>query len=188
VLRGHRREPRVSAPSIGERIERSPVAQVLIAVAIVAVLLAQLVTHMPPSSAVEDRIGGEADYLAKLVGLEAQWGVFAPNPRSSSYGIEGRVTFEDGAVAVWRLPEGARIAANLRYYRWRKWLERVRSDDYRDLWAPTCQWIATLWDDYDAPVERVRLVRRFHENSLEGPQPPYEEFVYHTCSPPEDGS
>ncbi len=178
----------MSRPSIGERIERSPTAQIVIAVLIVGVLLGQLVTHLPGASAVEDEIGDEASYALRLVALEAQWGVFAPNPRSTSLKIEGRVSFEDGAVATWHLPEGARVGANLRYYRWRKWLERVRSDDFRDLWEPTCQWIASLYDGYEAPVERVQLVRLFHENRLQGPPLPYDEFVYHTCTPDEAGS
>jgi hypothetical protein len=178
----------VSASSLGERLERSPAGQVVIAVLIVAVLLAQLITHLPGASAVEDEVGDEASYAVRIVALEAQWGVFAPNPRSTSLKIEGRVSFEDGAVATWHLPEGARIGGNFRYYRWRKWLERVRSDDFRDLWEPTCQWIGSLYDDYEAEVERVQLVRMFHENVLLGPQPPYEEFVYHTCTPTEDGS
>ncbi len=178
----------MTEPTVGERIERSPGAQILIAVAIVAVLLAQLAMHLPGASAVEDEIGDEGNYFARLVGLESQWGVFAPNPRSTSLKIEGRVSFEDGRVAVWHLPEGARVAANLRYYRWRKWLERVRSDDFRDLWEPTCQWIASLYDHHDVAVERVQLVRLFHENRVVGSQPPYEEFVYHTCSPDEVAS
>ena len=173
----------MSDPSIGERIERSPGVQFFIAIAIVAVLLAQLAMHLPAGSAVAREIGGEANQIARIVGLESQWAVFAPNPRSTSLQIEGRVSFEDGAFAVWHLPEGARVGANLRYYRWRKWLERARSDDYRDLWEPTCQWIASLYDDHAAPVERVQLVRRFHENRVVGPQPPYDEFVYHTCTP-----
>ena len=77
------------------------------------------------------------------------------------------MTFEDGSTAVWHLPEGARIGENLRYYRWRKWLERVRSDDFRNLWEPTCQWIASLYDEVDSPVEKVQLVRRFHDNRLD---------------------
>ena len=40
------------APSIGERIERTVSAQVLIAIVIVALLLAQLITHLPGDSAV----------------------------------------------------------------------------------------------------------------------------------------
>ena len=178
----------MSEPSIGERVERSPAGQIAIAIFIVAVLLGQVITHLPDRSAVEDELGNEASYALRMVGLEAQWGVFAPNPRSTSLKLEGRVTFEDGAVATWHLPEGARLGANLRYYRWRKWLERVRADDFRHLWEPTCQWIASLYDDYKAPVSDVQLVRLFHENHIQGPQPPYEERVYHTCTPDGGGS
>lgn len=178
----------MSKPTIGEQIERSSAGQIVIAVLIVAVLLGQVITHLPTRSAVANELEDEASYALRIVALEAQWGVFAPNPRSTSLKIEGRVTFEDGAVATWHLPEGARIGANLRYYRWRKWLERVRSDDFRSLWEPTCQWITTLWDDYEHPVESVQLVRLFHDNRVVGPQPPYEEFVYHTCTPEAGGS
>ena len=173
----------MSEPSIGEQIERSPAGQVLIGIAIVLVLLAQVVTHLPGASAVEDEVGPSANHVVRLLGVESQWGVFAPNPRSTSIRIEGRVTFEDGSTAVWHLPEGTRIGGNLRYYRWRKWLERVRSDDYRGLWEPSCQWIASLYDEFDSPVEKVQLVRMFHENRLLGEQPPYEAFMYHTCIP-----
>ena len=172
-------------PSVGEQIERKVPAQIAIALVIVAALLAQAVTHLPGGSAVEDELGPSANYLTRLGGVEAQWGVFAPNPRRSSLKIEGRVTFEDGSTAVWHLPEGARVGGNLRYYRWRKWLERARSDDFRILWEPTCQWIASLYDEYDAPVESVELIRMFHENRVVGEQPPYDEFVYHTCTPDE---
>jgi hypothetical protein len=174
------------APSIGERIERTVSAQVLIAIVIVALLLAQLVTHLPGDSAVENELGSSANQLVRLAAVESQWGVFAPNPRSTSLKLEGRVTFEDGSTAVWHLPEGARIGANYRYYRWRKWLERVRSDEFQNLWEPTCQWIASLYDDADSPVASVDLVRLFHDNHLVGEQPPYDEFVYHSCTP--DGS
>jgi hypothetical protein len=175
-----RQEP---GPSIGERIERTVAAQVLISILIVATLLAQSVTHLPGASAVEDELGETAEYLVRLGAVESQWAVFAPNPRSTSLQLEGRVTLEDGSTAVWHLPEGARVGANLRYYRWRKWLERVRSDDFRTLWEPTCQWIASLYDEFDSPVAKVELVRRFHDNVLVGAQPPYDELVYHTCTP-----
>ena len=175
-----------SDPTIGERIERTVGAQILIAILIVTALLAQVVMHLPGASAVEDEVGPTASYLARLGAIEAQWGVFAPNPRATSLKIEGRVTFEDGSTAVWHLPEGARIGGNLRYYRWRKWLERVRSDDFRSLWEPTCQWIASLYDELDSPVATVDLVRLFHDNRIVGEQPPYDEFVYYTCTPDGD--
>jgi hypothetical protein len=170
-------------PSIGERVERSVGAQIVIGLLIVTALLAQVATHLPASSAVQNDVGTSANRLVRLAAIESQWGVFAPNPRATSLKIEGRVTFEDGSTATWHLPEGSRIGGNLRYYHWRKWLERVRSDDYRDLWEPTCQWIASLYDEFSSPVEEVQLVRLFHANRLLGEQPPYEEFVFHTCTP-----
>lgn len=175
----------MTEPSIGQRIERTPLAQVVIAVLIVAALLAQLATHLPEGSAVEGEIGESADYLVRLGGLESEWGVFAPTPRTTSVGVEARVTFEDGTYAIWHLPEGSRVGGNFRYYRWRKWLERVRADGFRILWEPSCQWIASLYDEFDSPVERVQLVRRSRENQIVGEQPPYEEFVYHACTPDE---
>jgi len=178
----------VSRPSIGERIERSLGAQIAIGILIVTALLCQLATHLPEGSAVEGHVGSSASHLVRLAGVESQWGVFAPNPRSTSLELEGRVTFEDGSTAVWHLPDGPRIGSNFRYYRWRKWLERVRSDDYRNLWEPTCQWIASLYDGFESPVQKVQLVRRFHDNTITGEPLPYGDFVYHTCIPEDAGS
>ena len=176
----------MTSPGIGERVERDAVGQILISVAIVLVLLAQLVAHLPSDSKAAAELSDGADYVTRLVATEQQWGVFAPNPRSTSLRIEGRVTFEDGSTAVWHLPEGPRVGANLRYYRWRKWLERARSDDHRSLWDPTARWISSLYDDGPSPVAKVELVRRFHDNLLLGPQPPYQEYVYWTHVPDEE--
>ena len=170
----------MSRPTLSERAERSPVFQVLISTAIVLVLLTEVVTHLPARSAVSRLVAPEANHLIRMIGTEQQWGVFAPDPRQTSLRIEGRVTFEDGSTAVWELPDGPRVGANLRFYRWRKWLERVRSDDFQGLWDPTARWIATLYDDRPSPVAKVELVRLFHPNRITGPQPPYEEFTYHT--------
>ena len=128
--------------ALSERIERSVTGRVVISVAIVLVLLAGVATHLPPGSALHRSLDDRANTAIRLVASEQQWAVFAPDPRSTSLGIEARVTFEDGTTEVWHLPEGPRVGTNLRYYRWRKWLERVRSDDLRILWEPTARWIA----------------------------------------------
>ena len=177
-------EPRVGEPSIGERVERSVGAQIVIGILIVTALLAQLVTHLPESSAVEDELGPSANYAGPPRGDRVAVGRVRPEPAvhepedRGPGDLRGR---QHGGVAPARGAPAS--AANLRYYRWRKWLERVRSDDFRNLWEPTCQWIASLYDEFDSPVEKVQLVRLFHENRLIGEQPPYEEFVYHTCTP-----
>jgi hypothetical protein len=169
-------------------VERSTVGRLLISAAIVLLLLAEVATHLPDGSAAQRTLADRAHTGIRLVASEQQWDVFSPDPRSVSLQLEGRVTFADGSTEVWHLPEGPRLGANLRFYRWRKWLERVRSDDLRVLWEPTARWIADEYDDRPAPVSRVQLVRRFHANSIEGPQPPYEEYVFYTYVASAEGS
>ncbi len=106
--------------------------------------------------------------------------MLAPNPRSTSLALEARITFVDGTTTRWEVPQGSRVGGNLRYYRWRKWLERVRSDSYRGLWRPTAQWIADIHDGGPSPVVKVELVRHFHDNVVTGPQPAWEEYTYFT--------
>ncbi|HJR24781.1 MAG TPA: hypothetical protein VJ804_04865 [Acidimicrobiales bacterium] len=166
-------------PSLSERFERHALGQVVIGALVVLVILAEIGIHLPPS-AIEREVSPTANRVIRLLAAEQAWGVFAPDPRGTSLKLEGRVTFADGSTEVWHLPEGAIVGENLRYYRWRKWLERVRSDQYTDIWDPTARWIASLYDDRDSAVVRVELVRLFHENSIQGPQPPWEEFTYYT--------
>ena len=173
-------------PPLSERFERSTIGQVLISAVIVLVLACEVGTHLPPS-ALRDAVSEPADQIVRLLGSEQAWGVFAPNPRSTSIELEARVTFADGSRTTWTLPTGPALGANLRYYRWRKWLERVRADDHRSLWEPTARWIAGLYEDEPSDVVQVELVRRFHENVVEGPQPPWQEFTYYRLDLEEDG-
>jgi hypothetical protein len=177
----------VSRPTLSERIERSSAGQLVVSVVIVLLLLAEVGTHLPPS-AIRERVADPANEIIRILASEQSWGVFAPNPRGTSLKLEGRIYFRDGTMETWTLPEGPRIGGNFRYYRWRKWLERVRDDSYSSLWAPTAEWLADIHDDPDVPVVRVELVRLFRENSIEGPQPPYQEFVYYTLDVTQTGS
>jgi hypothetical protein len=170
----------VTGAPLSQRIERSPAAQLVISIVIVLVLLAEVITHLPDGSAVERSVGQPASQMIRIFAAEQSWGVFAPNPRSSSIGIEAEITFADGSTARWELPQGAVVGTNLRYYRWRKWLERARSDSYKSLWEPTARWIASLYGSPDNPVEQVALIRRSHDNVLIGPQPPWETVTYYT--------
>ena len=166
-------------PTLSERFEQSSGGQLVASVLIVLLLLAQVGTHLPGDSALDDKLGEPSDEIIRIFASEQSWGVFAPNPRSTSLKLEARVYFEDGSRKVWTVPEGPRVLANLRFYRWRKWLERVRDDGYSSLWEPTAEWIASLYEDEPSPVVRVELVRRFHDNTVEGPQPAYEEYTYY---------
>jgi hypothetical protein len=175
-------------PSWSERFERSTVGRALIIAGVLLVLLLEVGTHLPPDSAAHDRFDAPAREYLRAIGAEQAWGVFAPNPRRVSIGLEATVTFADGSTTTWTLPHGAAIGENLRYYRWRKWLERARSDDYKSLWEPTAAWIASLYEDESSAVIRVELIRHFRRNDVTGPQPAYESVVYFTYVPPKDRS
>ncbi|MET0728410.1 MAG: hypothetical protein ABWZ76_08975 [Acidimicrobiales bacterium] len=167
------------APPLSERFERSALGRLLVSIGIVVVLLAEVGTHLPPS-ALERAVSDPAGRIVRVLASEQSWAVFAPNPRSTSLEMYAVVTFADGSTARWTVPDGARIGTNLRFYRWRKWLDRVRSDDHRAIWDPTARWIAELYDDRGSAVTRVELVRRFRDNAVSGPQPAWQEFTYFT--------
>lgn len=171
--------------TVSARFERSSLGQLVISAGIVLFLLVELGTNLP-ASAVQRSVDQTSNRTARWLGVEQQWGVFAPDPRSTSLDVEGRVTFADGSTATWELPEGPPVVANLRYYRWRKWLERIRSDGYPEIHEPTARWIASLYDDRPSPVVRVELIRSFRENALDDPQPPYQQFTYFTYEPGPD--
>jgi hypothetical protein len=173
----------VEGRSVSERFERSPTGQVVISALIVLLILVEVGTNLP-SSAIERSVGPTANQVVRILASEQTWGVFAPDPRPTSLGLEGRITFADGTHAIWHMPTGSPFGTNLRYYRWRKWLERVRADSYPEMWDPTARWMASLYAGRSSPVTRVELVRRFHDNTITDPQPPWQEFVYYTLDLP----
>jgi hypothetical protein len=168
---------------VSERVERSPLGQVLISALVVVLILVEVGTNLP-SSAIARSVGPTSIRIVRLLGFEQAWGVFSPDPRPTSLQFEARVTFADGTQTIWHVPSGDPVVSNLRYYRWRKWVERVRADDYKDIWDPTAHWIASLYAHDRSPVTTVELIRRFHDNTMLNPQPPWQEFVYYTLHLP----
>lgn len=169
------------------RLERSSIGQVAIG-ALVAVLLAsQVATHLPPS-ALARATDPTADRALRTLGSEQAWGVFSPDPRRTSLDLEARLTFADGTSTTWEVPTGPRVGTNLRYYRWRKWLERIRSDRARGFWEPTARWLAEEHGGGPSPVVRVELIRFFRDNAVVGPQPEWQHAVFYTLEvDPDDG-
>lgn len=170
-----------------ERFESSSIGRTIISAAILVVLVAVVVTHLPPSP-LRRATDDPARQLLHAVGLEQQWAVFAPDPRRVSLELEARVTYADGSRQVWTPPAGSPWFENLRFYRWRKWMERVRQDDHRGIWEPTARWIADEHERPGNPVVRVELVRRFRDNVVDGPQPEWQEAVFYRFDPRDEGA
>lgn len=173
------------APTTGGRVrgvgafERSRVGRLVLSVAIAMMLLAEIGTHLP-AGPIARTVGPSAYRVLNVAASEQTWEVFAPNPRSVSLRLEARVTFADGSTERWHMPKGAVIGTNLRYYRWRKWLEYVRADAEWLLWDPTARWVASLYDDHPSPVATVELIRHFHANRALDPQPAWQSYTYYT--------
>ena len=96
----------MSGRSLSEEVERSPLGQLVISALIVLILLVEIGTNLP-ASAVQRSVGPTSGQISFLLGNEQAWGVFAPDPRSTSLQLEGRVTFADGSHATWHLPTGS---------------------------------------------------------------------------------
>ena len=126
--------------------------------------------------------------FADNIGLQQDWGVFSPNAREQSIDVYAIITYTDGSVVEWQVPEFDPVFGAYREYRWTKWQERVRLDSRADLWDPTAAWIAEQHRrDGELPAT-VELVRRWidHEpldadGAVDGD---WNEFRYHVWSPP----
>jgi hypothetical protein len=139
---------------VGERFGRTRIGVV------VAVIAFWIVAPNMPSSAVRDELA-PLWKPAQVTGLVQDWAVFSPNPRSQSVDVRARLTFDDGTISFWDVPEFDPGVGAFRQYRWHKWQERVRLDNREPFWQPTAEWIADQHlRDGVRPV-RITLIRRW---------------------------
>ena len=103
--------------------------------------------------------------VVQAVGLEQDWALFAPDPRSFGVGVYATVTHRDGRVQTWEPPHNGLLLSPYRTYRWQKYVERLRADDYAGLWEPTARWVARQAGD---DVVRVVLTRTFRDVAVPG--------------------
>lgn len=172
-----------------ERVERSELGRGVISGVLVLTLAAVLATNLPPSE-VRDGLTKTAGPYLTAIGLDQNWGVFAPDPRPESVLVEARVEYADGGTSVWRVPR-ARGFAELHDYRWQKYGENVRLDDRQALWRPLAEYVARDARRGGRQPVKVTLVRRWSPILPPGPGPgsePWREYAYFTFTPPEGES
>jgi hypothetical protein len=97
-------------------------------------------------------------------GLDQNWAVFSPNPRSQSIDVEAVLEFDDGTTLVWKVPDFDPIIGAYRSYRWRKWQERIRLDSNDRYWESAAAWIASNNVRDGREPATVRLVRRWRDH------------------------
>jgi hypothetical protein len=120
------------------RFERSRTGQTLITYVLLVFLVGLGVQNLPKSVVRRDLKTVEDAFHD--VGYDQDWSVFAPDPRAENIRVRATLTYPDGSTAVWKVPKGNVLSA-YRDYRWQKFQERLRVNDYTNLWRPTCQWL-----------------------------------------------
>jgi len=149
---------------VGERLETSKAGQLLLSV-LMAVIVASLVLWNLPPGRPHDRARTVVGPVVQALGLEQDWALFAPEPRAFGVGVFATVTHRDGRVEVWRPPQHGLVISPYRTYRWQKYVERLRADDFAGLWDPTARWVARQAGD---DVVKVVLTRTFRDVAVPG--------------------
>ena len=147
---------------------------------LMAVLAVGVLIWNMPAGKPRDALRPAAAHALYPVGLDQDWALFAPDPRTFSVGVYARITYADGRERVRVPPHNGHLLAPYRTYRWQKYVERLRADDYSSLWEPTARWIAR---DAGPGVTKVVLVRTFRDAVVPGSgkaRPARGEFAFYT--------
>jgi hypothetical protein len=164
---------------LSQRIESSAIGQLVIG-AVMVVLIVSVVGWNLPAGRPHDRAVRALGPVVQGVGLEQDWALFAPDPRAFGVGVFATITYRDGHTKRWTPPHNGLVLAPYRTYRWQKYVERLRADDYSGLWEPTAAWIAR---NQGPNVIRVDLTRTFRNVTVPGdgqPRPKAGEYLFYT--------
>jgi hypothetical protein len=165
-----------------EKVESNPYGRAFITGLIIFVLGTLFASNLS-QSALQGWVSDLVQPVRNGLGLDQAWGVFSPDPRSTVYGLEARIRYDDGAAETWTWPKNDPFISEYRDYHWQKYSEQVRLDDQSALWRPFAEWIARTHDRSDRHPVEVTLVRRWFDLNPPGTSPshgPWQEFEYFT--------
>jgi hypothetical protein len=167
----------------GVRLEQHPAGQ-----AVLGVLMAGLVTCLAlwnlPAGRPHDAVRPTAGTVVQALGLEQDWALFAPDPRGFSVGVYATVTYRDGHTRRWVPPHNGVLVTPYRTYRWQKYVERLRGDDFAGLWEPTARWVARQAGPGVVKVVLTRTFRDTEPPGSSGPRPVTGRFDFYTLDLP----
>ena len=156
-------DPDLEQPDLDEgrraRFERSRVGQTVITYLLLVALAALVVQNLPASVVRRDL--GTLERGAHSLGYDQDWSVFAPNPRAENFRVDATLTYPDGSTGRWDVPKGSPWWDAYNDYRWQKYQERLRSDNYLALRKPLAQWLAATQVRNGQHPVKVVLTRRF---------------------------
>jgi hypothetical protein len=165
-----------------ERIENDQIGRAVITGLIIFILATLLASNLPDSP-FQSWLDQLVSPVRDGVGLDQAWGVFAPDPRSTVYGLEANIRYDDGSTQVWTWHKGDPFISEYRDYHWQKWAEQARLDDQSDLWRPLAVWLARTHDSAHRHPTDITLVRLWTDLNPPGTHPTHGQwnrFVFFT--------
>jgi len=155
---------RLPLASLQERLESSRLGRLAISVFVAATVAAIAIVNLPDSKVQRSLLSIDGPYVNAL-GLDQNWGVFAPDGRESVIVLDARVRYTDGSTAAWRLPEGDPFVTAYWDYRWRKWAENLitAGNDGAAIWRPAAIWIARQETRPGKSPAQVTLAARLYD-------------------------
>ncbi len=131
---------------------------------------------------------------ARVLGLDQNWSMFAPLPRTEDGWLVMEGTLKDGSIVnlwefdeplPWDKPEV--VSATYKTQRWRKYLDNLTTEPYGPNRMYFCDWLARRWDNEQASgnssreVDKVELSHRIELTPPPGnPMPEPETRVLWT--------
>ena len=149
------------------------IKRALISLFLVVTIIA-IVSHFIFAPALQRALLKVTHPYAVALGLDQNWGVFAPEPRPQTFDMRARIFYADGTAEWWTLPERNPVIGEYVDYRWRKWLEYIVNPSFQKvLFKPLATWLArTHTDAHHEPV-RIAFVARWYDlyppGSVKGP-------------------
>lgn len=165
------------------RIEESALGRGVLSTLIVVTIVAIVAINLPGSD-LRTKLMRPAQPYLNATGLDQNWALFAPDPRSVVIDVSALVKFDDGATARWRFPHDGALIGGYRDYRWRKWEENlIDPANAAALWKPAALWAASQEARPGATVTRVTLLERYAVLAPPGASPsvgPSKQRVIYT--------
>lgn len=142
---------------LSKRFETSFLGEVVISVAVTAIVLIAVVWNLPDSE-IRRSAMPTLTPLAATAGLEQIWSMYAPDPIRRTEILEVHVTMADGSDRVWTFQSGDYVGGPLFWYHWQKLKEQViRQPDTR---AGLADWVVHQQTGPDNHAVRVQVVFR----------------------------
>jgi hypothetical protein len=152
AIKPHMRGPRRGRPA------PAWVGRGVISAFIVVTLAALVITNLP-SSHLRAKLMTPAEPYLNVLGLDQNWGIFAPDPRRQVLELEARLRYPDGSSETLRPPRGGALIGAYWDYRWQKLGENVMGGDGRELKRSLARWIARERRRRREPPASVTLLK-----------------------------